>query len=169
VRRAVGADGPAIGDAHADAWLAGYGHAFDLAFLARAAESRRAGWPQALTRILTEPGFVLVAELDGEVVAFAHAGPAHDGRGIGEIYGFYAHPNAWGTGVATALMAESSAELARVWHDVILWTLETASRARRFYEKVGFIATGGTKSEALTTWGSDESVSRQLVEYRKPL
>jgi GNAT superfamily N-acetyltransferase len=169
VRRAVEGDGPAIGDAHAAAWLVGYEHAFKPVFLARAAESRRTGWPEALTRILIEPGFVLVAELDDEVVAFAHAGPAHDGRAIGEIYGFYAHPKAWGTTVAATLMAESCAELAGEWHDVILWTLEAAGRARRFYEKVGFVATGAVKDETLTAWGTEASVTRTLVEYRKAL
>ena len=77
VRRAVGADGDAIGEAHAASWLAAYRDIFDPEFLISAARSRRTGWP-GLLRLLVLPNIVLVGELEGRVVAFAHAAPSSE-------------------------------------------------------------------------------------------
>ena len=39
-------------------------------------------------------------------------------------------------------MTRTCAILAADWHEVILWTLRDAARARRFYEKTGYRASG---------------------------
>lgn len=52
---------------------------------------------------------------------------------------FYAHPDAWGTGAAAALMRRGLEDLAESGdREAVLWTLAAAGRARRFYEKNGW-------------------------------
>jgi GNAT superfamily N-acetyltransferase len=169
IRRAALADGHGIGETHAASWRAAYGHIFDALFLVRAAESRRIGWSTSLERLLGSPGFVLVAERDNVIVGFSHAGPDSRDRSAAEIYGFYTHPAVWGSGIATLLMVDTCSELADRWDEVMVWTLRDAGRARRFYEKAGFRATGEQTSETLTDWTTGERVERPAVEYSKSI
>jgi GNAT superfamily N-acetyltransferase len=169
VRRVIAADARAIGEAHGSAWEAAYGHIFEQPFLKQAADSRRLVWPNAIAELLVPPNFVLVAELDGLVLAYVHGAPAGDGEPVGEIHGFYSEPAAWGTGAATMLMDEACAILATTWAEVVLWTLQDAHRARGFYEKMGFQPSGREKREALSNWLTGEVVERPAVDYRKPL
>jgi GNAT superfamily N-acetyltransferase len=169
VRCATDGDGAAIGAVHGAAWAAAYADVFEPGFLARAVDGRRAGWSHTLARILASADVMLVAERHGAVVAFAHGGAAHDERPVGEIHAFYADPSAWGTGAASALMDAACTQLATEWDEVILWTLDRAGRARGFYEKVGFVATGRTRDQELTDWTSTTSVTRPVVEYAKRL
>jgi GNAT superfamily N-acetyltransferase len=162
-------DGAGIGEAHAASWEAAYGHIFDADFLARAAASRRVVWPHSLPRLVVEPQFVLVVELDGRIVGFANGGPDGRGRDVGEIYGFYTHPDIWGTGVATTLMQEACSKLVPDFDRVVVWTLRDAPQARRFYEKAGFRVTGGEEDQPLSDWTSGEVVERPAVEYVRSL
>jgi GNAT superfamily N-acetyltransferase len=68
-----------------------------------------------------------------EVIARSAAGT------FGEIYAFYVHPDAWGTGVADDLMAAALDALdADGWESALLWLLAENPRARRFYERHGW-------------------------------
>ena len=169
VRVAVPGDGTAIGEAHGAAWEQAYQDLFDPAFVARSAAGRRRGWPLAIRRHLAEDGLLLVGERNGEVMAFAHAGPARDQPALAEIYGFYSHPAAWGSGLASLLLGEICARLANRWQRVVLWTHRDAGRARRFYEKSGFALTGAERIEALSDWIGDATVLAPAVEYAKML
>jgi len=169
IRQAIQLDADGIGEAHAESWLAAYGHIFDAPFLSRSAESRRHGWKFSLPGMLTPPSLVLVADRDGRIVGFAMARPSNRGPSAGEVSGFYAHPDVWGTGIAMALMSETCAILAKGYTDVVVWTLRDAAQARRFYEKTGFRATGDEKSDSLSDWATGESVERPAVEYLKSL
>ncbi len=168
VRAAVHADGKQIGEAHAAAWIAAYDHIFAPEFLRVAAEGRRTGWPHSIRRLLVAPNVLLVGEIGGRVVAFAHATPLQDTR-TAEILGFYCHPDAWGTGVAGLLMTRARSAVSDEADDVVLWTLRDAHRARGFYEKVGFRATGRTQLERLTDWTDGVAVQRPAVEYTASL
>lgn len=169
IRPAVQADARAIGEAHGSAWDAGYGHVFEQPFLKGAADSRRLAWLDAIDPLLIAPNFVLVAELDGLVLAYAHGAPAGDGAPVGEIHGFYSHPAAWGSGAASLLMTEACSILATTWSEVVVWTMREAHRARSFYEKAGFRLTGAEKREPLSNWLTGEVVEQTLVQYAKPL
>ena len=169
VRKAVDADGMAIGEAHAAAWLAAYDHIFAPEFLVAAATSRRIGWPLAMSHQLAPPNVLLVGELDGRVVAFAHAAQLADRERVAEICGFYCHPEAWGSGIATSLMAQTRAALVPDFDRVILWTARDAHRARHFYEKVGFRVTGRERQEVLTDWSTGAAAEAPAVEYATPL
>jgi hypothetical protein len=55
--------------------------------------------------------------------------------------------------------------LAEEYSDVFPWTLRDAARARRFYEKVGYRATGNERAEPFTDWSTEVAVERPAVEY----
>jgi L-amino acid N-acyltransferase YncA len=110
----------------------------------------------------TEGRRVLVALDDTEVlVGFASVGPARDEPGErGELYAINVAPAAWGTGAATALLAAATRALADLGHrEAMLWVLRENARARRFYQREGWVQEGDrrdTISENGFTFDVDE-------------
>ncbi|WP_018530823.1 MULTISPECIES: GNAT family N-acetyltransferase [unclassified Streptomyces] len=88
----------------------------------------------------------LVAERAGAVVGWACHGPTRDADvppGDGELYALYVREEQLSTGVGRALMGVCLADSAATGRSVIrLWVLEGNARARRFYERAGFVADG---------------------------
>lgn len=86
-----------------------------------------------------------VGELDGMPQGFAITGtPRFEAdAGVAELYALNAAPEAWGTGLAQPLIdvavAAAHADGAR---RVALWCIEANHRARRCYERAGFVAGG---------------------------
>jgi RimJ/RimL family protein N-acetyltransferase len=162
VRIATLEDAIQVGEAHGSAWEEGYSALFAPEDLAELAKARRSLW----THIFADSSFdfesMLVAEQAGEVVGYSHFGRNTDIEAEGEVFGFYAHPRVWGTGVSTAMMDASLVRLrSRSLHRVVLWTLEGAGRARGFYEKSGFTPTGRKRTG--TVFPTESEVSE--VEY----
>lgn len=150
VRTPTADDAAQVGESHAAAWEEGYAQIFAPDALAELASARRRMW----TSIFADPTFdfesFLVAESEGEVVGYSHFGCHGQDGSKGEVFGFYAHPRVWGTGVSAALMNASLTELrARSLNPVVVWTLERAGRARAFYEKTGFAGTGRRRTSTL--------------------
>ncbi len=141
VRAAVPGDSRAIARVHVDSWRVAYRGLLPDDYLAGLSSEQRTGlW----SGILADPssGHVLVVEVGDAIVGFAHAGPSGDddaGPETAELYTIYIHPDAWGQGCGTALMA---AVLADLWEEgyrvVTLWMLATNDRARRFYLQQGW-------------------------------
>jgi GNAT superfamily N-acetyltransferase len=170
VRLATTDDGPAIGVVHAAAWRRGFGHILRGEFLERAATGRLNGWQYAITHVLAQSNLVLVAGRDAQVLAFSQSGQPDDGGSALEIFAFYCHPVAWGTGMASVLMQETCAVLSTRAHRAILWTPNEAHRARAFYERCGFRRTGRTRSEILSDWQPTPSYEDvAAVEYARSL
>jgi GNAT superfamily N-acetyltransferase len=169
IRPGVFADGPALGDAHAESWKAAYADLFEPSFFEGAVESRRVAWPKAVAELLVPPSFLLVAEIDGRVLAYANGTASEEGAEIGLISGFFSHPDAWGSGAATLLMDAACAELALTYRAAVLWTFAGAARARAFYEKSGFRLTGRTEIEGPSNWLTGETAEQRSVQYRKSL
>jgi GNAT superfamily N-acetyltransferase len=95
-----------------------------------------------------------VAERDGEIVGMAVASGA-------ELRDLYVVPAAWGTGVGAELMRVALDWIAvRGAQEAVLWVGEDNLRARRFYEREGWAADGGTRTSPL---GPVE------LRYRRPL
>ncbi|HEY0519180.1 MAG TPA: GNAT family N-acetyltransferase, partial [Ilumatobacteraceae bacterium] len=86
---------------------------------------------------------------------FGHAGPEHSSPSYatsdhavpsqpvagnrGEVYGFYVHPSAWGSGAAAALMSRCEEFLRdEGFTSAVLWVLRDNPRALAFYEKAGW-------------------------------
>lgn len=74
-----------------------------------------------------------------------------DMKDFGEIVAIYTLSEYWGKGVGMMLMDTALAGLKRQGYDrVMLWAFEANSRARRFYEKYGFIFDGTYKESGFT-------------------
>jgi len=163
IRDAGPGDAVAIADAQVAAWGVAYrgliadevldSEAFRRARLdgwTAATNSRRQDRDDPLRRLI-------VPEVDGRVVGFSIFGRernAGDRAGTserGELYGFYLHPDVWGTGVADTLMDASIEPLRERFPTSVLWVLRDNHRARRFYERAGW--TCGSGADLVTdTW-----------------
>ncbi len=86
----------------------------------------------------------------------AEAGTADGALWISDLY---VEPFFQGDGIGRALLEHCMAMAQGAGKQLRLWVLEKNGRARRFYEKNGFVMTGGREEEP----GTDE----YLVEYEK--
>jgi ribosomal protein S18 acetylase RimI-like enzyme len=148
VRPARPEDAAAIAAVHVRTWQAAYDHVFGaerLAVLDEQLPRRIERWEQ----LLREEGGVWVAEADGRVVGFVGYGVSRDeaGPAEGELYSIYVLPEAWGSGAGPALMAVAREALLAAYPVAILWVLDDNPRARRFYEREGWAADGGRKTD----------------------
>ena len=156
IRDARPEDAHAIGEAHAEAWRVGYARQFPADVLAQEVAYRRTGWDAETVRSSSEGDEVLlVAEDDQGVCGFVH-GVA------GQVGGLYVHPRAWGTGAAAALVEAVLPSIGG--EDAVLWTLEASGRARRFYERTGWLLTGESREREFLG-----GVTRRLVQYARRL
>jgi ribosomal protein S18 acetylase RimI-like enzyme len=71
--------------------------------------------------------------------------PAGHAGDTGELYALYVAPAWWSAGVGRALMGSALAALGEARYlRVVLWVLADNVRARRFYERAGFVPDGAT-------------------------
>lgn len=112
-------------------------HHLDSLNIEEAIDRRARNWP--------DPGSH-VAERHGQVVGWLALGPyrGEDApAGSGEIYALYVDPPFWSAGIGGALLSYGLPLLAeQQLAPVFLWVLRENMRARRFYERRGFIADG---------------------------
>ncbi|CAN5650305.1 GNAT family N-acetyltransferase [soil metagenome] len=165
VRVAKPDDADAIAAAHIEGWRVGYRHVFPTEYLdaPEFASSRLDRW-RAWTWNEFADSQLFVVSIGDRVVGFGHVGPervdpvcdqsgtdanpptiitAASGLGRGEVFGFYLHPEAWGSGAASALISRCHEYLRdEGFADAVLWVLRDNPRARVFYEKSGWMATG---------------------------
>ncbi len=170
IRAATRSDADGITDVQVASWRAGYAHVFPetVLYADDFDSSRRDFW----TRWRFAPGHrVAVATeqtADGvRVVGFSSFGPererARGFTGRGEVWAFYLHPDHWGGGVADEMMRHTEERLQAEGFDLaVLWVLDDNPRARAFYERHGWAATGITAD-------FDDYCDVQVpeVEYRK--
>ena len=144
VRPARREDAAAIADVHVLTWQTAYEHVFGAERLADIGSGRRAQWEE---RLANPERRVFVSEDDGRVTGFVSIGESRDEPGKGELFAIYVLPEAWGSGAGPALMASALEEL-RGFPSAMLWVLEDNPRARRFYEREGWLVDGGRRDEA---------------------
>jgi GNAT superfamily N-acetyltransferase len=105
-------------------------------------ESFRAGLREA-----SPDARILVAERAGQIVGLATF--RCEGE-TSELRALYVVPGAWGTGIAAQLMrAALSAMRERGAQEAFLWVVEENGRARRFYEREGWIADGELRDSSM--------------------
>lgn len=146
IRRATVDDARAIARVQRQSWRETYtGKLPDAVVRGRPLAARAA----ALRRLIageTSRGIqpVWVAEVTGDVVGFAWAGPSRDADRAGrlELFTIYVLRAHQGTGAGQGLL-----EAAIGSADASLWMLEDNPRARRFYERNGFVADGTCKDD----------------------
>jgi ribosomal protein S18 acetylase RimI-like enzyme len=161
IRRARLEDAAAIAAVHVRTWQAAYEHVFGADRLAGIDPAAREG---AARRFATDADSdTFVAESEGRIVGFVSSGVSEDEGEERELFAIYVLPEAWGTSAAPGLMqAAVEAMRARGAADAILWVLEDNPRARRFYEREGWLADGTAESEYL-------GLTVPLVRYRLTL
>jgi GNAT superfamily N-acetyltransferase len=147
IRHAEAADAHDLAVAHITAWRVAYRGIVPDAFLDsdEFADARIAGWHRRLNDGRPDgwddEDEIFAAVVDGRVVGFGHVGceRTDDGPGTrGEVYGFYLHPQVWGSGAGHLLMAQCDETLRRRFATAMLWVLRDNPRARRFYERSGW-------------------------------
>lgn len=89
-----------------------------------------------------------VAERDGEIVGVAVS--LRESPEAVELRDLYAVPSAWGTDVASQLMDAALASVSTDASHAFLWVGEDNTRARRFYEREGWVSDGGSRQPART-------------------
>ncbi|MFG2340155.1 GNAT family N-acetyltransferase [Streptomyces yangpuensis] len=86
-----------------------------------------------------------------------------DGR-VGEVYALYVAPDLIGTGVGRELLDEAHAAMKGGGFETsALWVLQDNRRARRFYERAGYRADGGTQDDVY------DDVTLSELRYRRVL
>jgi ribosomal protein S18 acetylase RimI-like enzyme len=140
VRAARPDDARRLGEIHVETWRATYVGVMPQEVLDElSVEERERLWSEWIPHTETE---VFVADADGDVVGFVSVGPSRSSPGVGELYSIYVLPSAHGSGAGPALMDTAVAALARRWDKAILWVATENPRARRFYERHGWVADG---------------------------
>lgn len=110
------------------------------------------------------PALAILSVAGADAAAISYGPAESSGPGEAELHALYALPAYWGGGVAARLLAHAVEALAADGMvSVRLFVAEPNARARRFYEKHGFAATGQTRR--LETFG--EAV--QTLEYFRKL
>jgi ribosomal protein S18 acetylase RimI-like enzyme len=129
VRRATVADADELARVHCVSFQAAYGRPRDAA---RTREIWREAFVQPQPRV-----FAAVEE--DTIVGVLSVGPARDESGDGEVYVIYVHPDWWGTQAGQLLIDRAHAVLADEFDDAVLTVLADNPRARRFYERNGWL------------------------------
>jgi GNAT superfamily N-acetyltransferase len=140
LRTATLSDAAAVARVHHTTWVTTYGAILPPEFWATATLERRTStWE----RWLANGAAPVVAEVDGEVVGIAMAGDAVEQDHIlplrgRQLYLLYVLAAYHGTGVGQALLDA----VVPPGTGAQLWVAEDNPRARRFYERNGFVMEG---------------------------
>jgi ribosomal protein S18 acetylase RimI-like enzyme len=148
IRRAKKEDIDAITTIHVRTWQAAYKGQMPDELLANLSyEKRRRTWK----KIIADPkSNLLVTEVDGQVRGFCGGGKSRDkdaSKSVAEIYSIYLDHTFFGKGLGKALLKKMEKLLEEKGFDTAtLWVLTTNEKARRFYEKQGYVLDGKEKT-----------------------
>lgn len=91
-------------------------------------------------RITADPQVLPLLAIDeGRVVGVASVGGSPEQPGVGFVHALYVVPEWWGSGAGQLLMERAIEELARDYAEAELKVLTANPRARRFYERNGWV------------------------------
>jgi GNAT superfamily N-acetyltransferase len=178
IRPAVLADAEAISGVQRASWFAAYSGIIDEELIARVTAPD--GGERMRERFRSRPWSRTMVACDdpGDVVGYASFGPERDmfdlawpppltAAGVAgetaELYALYVHPAAWSAGRGRALMDLVLVKTAKLGYpEIVLWVLERNARARRFYERAGYVPDG--VSHDVTSLGGVTE-----IRYRRPV
>jgi ribosomal protein S18 acetylase RimI-like enzyme len=151
IRRAEPSDAAAIARVHVESWQAAYLGLLPATYLNRLnVPDQTEKWSRILRGYTTPGSRTWVLSVGGKVMGFSASGPSRDNdlgiaeaRRVGEIYTIYLSPRIWGHGLGAELIEAVELDLtARGYRSATLWVLSGNTRARRFYELVGWKSDG---------------------------
>jgi ribosomal protein S18 acetylase RimI-like enzyme len=152
IRPACLEDAATLAAIHVYTWQVAYQGLIAADYLASlSVAQRRTRWEE---RLRTHPDDTLVCAAGQQPVGFVVLGPARSEdelpSGTGEVYALYLAPEYWGRGAGRQLMTAALDELRRRGYSAaIVWVLRDNLRARRFYERTGFVIDGVEKVERI--------------------
>lgn len=136
IRYALDSERMEISKVHAASWRFAYKGIIPQDYLDKIQDGR---WADRMDVTRT-----LVCVEDGRIVGTSTISKSRLERlpDCGEVISIYLLPDRIGKGYGKALMTAALSELkARGFDEVFLWVLEENERARRFYERFGFLPT----------------------------
>jgi GNAT superfamily N-acetyltransferase len=168
IRSASTADAAQIAVVMRDSWFAAYDGIIAPAIIDRATAPdggarvrqsfRMRPWQRMIAAVARQPGRTQADPAAPDIIGYASFGPERDvldmpwpypltsagsGGKVAELYALYVHPTWWSTGTGRALMDQVLAKVRAAGYGCItLWVLEANARARRFYQRAGFIPDG---------------------------
>ncbi|MEV6399421.1 GNAT family N-acetyltransferase [Streptomyces sp. NPDC051907] len=167
VRAMREADVPAVSAVRVTGWKAAYAGMVPQSYLdgmtvEADTEQRRGHFDQS------QEGTAQLVAVDAHerVVGWACLGPSRGGETTttGEVYALYVQPSLIGSGIGRALLEAVHADaLAHGYESLLLWVLQDNTRARRFYERAGYVADGAVQDDDY------DGVSVSEVRYRRTL
>ena len=147
IRSAVLADARDLANILCDSWRAAYKDILSPEDLER--NTNKEARTTMFERIVSsERGNSFITFCDGVPCGHFFFGDSRDNDlpGYAEIVAIYSTEQYWGTGVGQCMMDFTLAEIKRLgYKKVMLWVFEENPRAKRFYEKYGFVADGAVK------------------------
>jgi GntR family transcriptional regulator len=160
---ATSADADAIGALHAASFAATYP---SVPPIGRATE--RAVWRRRLRS--ADGREVIVARSARRIVGFAYIGPSDDADaviGTGHIFSLHVDPELHRHGIGRRLLDETLRRFATSGHTTAtLWVVNDNEPARRFYERLQWVADGAATRTSLALEG-DDGVEVDSVRYRR--
>ncbi|MDX3534545.1 GNAT family N-acetyltransferase [Streptomyces sp. MB09-01] len=168
VREMEGADIEAVSTIRVRGWQAAYAGIVPRTYLdAMTVEDdagRRRQWFSQPHRESRD----LVAVGDRGPVGWVCFGPcrgrAPGARPVGEVYALYVSPDLIGRGIGRRLLGEAHTRMRdRGFATSALWVLRDNQRARRFYERAGYLADGSTQDDVY------DEITLSELRYRRAL
>lgn len=148
IRKAEESDVRRVAEIHVRSWQVAYPEIIPRDYLEGLSVTRRESvWRDVIAQ---DRGPLFVAEEAGQIVGFCHVIPSRDpdSAGSAEISAIYVDPGSWREGHGGALCVEAIAYAREQnFARISLWVLVQNHRARRFYERMGFLEDGAFKCE----------------------
>lgn len=164
IRKALPADAATIASIHCLSWEAAYSGFVPSELIAKKNAGRLEQWRQ----ILSQPHKSYLALRNGVPVGFLSIfSPSRDPDlpNAGEIGAIYLLPEYWCMGIGHHLLQFGVKKLFDMGYiDISLWVFERNERARRFYEKNGFVI-----DAAINTRKPDSGVVEIRYRLRNPI
>lgn len=145
IREAKQGDFNGIGKVYCDSWNAAYQKLLPKTYL------------DSLTATNCAPNKVSIDDLvlvkQEKVLGICHVSEARnrDNKVWGEIVAIYLLPEIWGSGAGNELFQSALKKLKQYgFKNICLWVLKDNVRARKFYQKNGFIISGDEREIEIT-------------------
>jgi len=148
LRPAADDDLPAIGALHFRSRAAAYADILSPEALAYGSPEAMGEWWAERWKWERDTHRLTVAIAGDALAGFTYLGPSED-DGVALLGAIHTDPAFLGTGVGRALMLDALPALARLGDRAVLWVLTDNARARRFYERGGWVADGVTRTEPI--------------------
>jgi GntR family transcriptional regulator, nutrient-sensing system regulator len=156
------ADVEAIGDLHSRSFLATYPTVPSIS-----ERTERAVWARRVRA--GGDAAVIVARADGRVAGFAYIGPSDDDDArprTGHVHSLHVDPTLHRLGIGRRLLDEALRRFAAAGDTTAtLWVVTDNEPARRFYERLGWVADGAVAHQVLALDSDGPSV--EVVRYRR--